>query len=233
MYCKLLGFDLRLLPEDYITDDWTQQRRNLFLLNPKVKWPLSVDKNSWPTWFNYYDSSAIYYEYHKKNIKEYDVAKKKINVDLKSYRILLDLWQDLEEMKDCFRKHSLKSHIKGVNVAFVLITKTSSFESKYLPDTFNSGLPSDSSIQEWKCLGYDVASDGGCSSGLTNCEYDVKVKKELQKTWLPRLNENGLIKTLHDAFKFVEVSNKRVKEHAPFYVYGLYCEGLEALENCH
>jgi hypothetical protein len=37
-----------------------------------------------------------------------------------------------------------------------------------------------------------------------------------------RINDFGLLQTQEDAVAFMEISNLRVPEHAPFWVYGLY-----------
>jgi hypothetical protein len=71
----------------------------------------------------------------------------------------------------------------------------------------------------WTLLGYDVADPG--ISGLTNCGYDGR-DVELKAAWGPRLNEHHLLTTLDDAFAFRNVTNARVVEHAPFFVFGLW-----------
>lgn len=48
---RLLGFDVRLHREDYVDSTWNEERRNSFLLSPKIKWPLSVDTLVWPSAF--------------------------------------------------------------------------------------------------------------------------------------------------------------------------------------
>ena len=44
---KLLGFDLRLPIDDATFLQWTPERRAGFLINPAVRWPLSVDPVTW------------------------------------------------------------------------------------------------------------------------------------------------------------------------------------------
>jgi len=73
----------------------------------------------------------------------------------------------------------------------------------------------------WVCLGYDVA-DAGLLSGLTNCGYTAAEKDALVEDWAAHLNDLHLFGTARAAHRFAEHADRRVPEHAPFYVYGLY-----------
>ena len=68
-------------------------------------------------------------------------------------------------------------------------------------------------------LGYDVA-DVGFWSGLSNCGYTEEAAT-LRPEWRNRINQYGLLQNHKDAFEFMEISNRRVPEHSPFWVYGL------------
>lgn len=70
-------------------------------------------------------------------------------------------------------------------------------------------------------LGYDVA-DQWALSGLINCGYtpEDRTRFEMDR-FIPHLNSHHLFDDPRVAFEFVEVSNKRVEEHQPFYVYML------------
>lgn len=72
-------------------------------------------------------------------------------------------------------------------------------------------------------LGYDIVDSGGIS-GLSNCGYSKEDLEYCQKIYLPYLNEHGLFSNFYVAWDFVNYTNKRVYEHAPFYVYGLYMD---------
>jgi hypothetical protein len=73
----------------------------------------------------------------------------------------------------------------------------------------------------WRFLGYDIA-DAGDISGLSNCGYEGRGLESLRSTWAPRLNNHGLFSDISDASLFRSVTDKRVPEHAPFQVYGLW-----------
>jgi hypothetical protein len=70
------------------------------------------------------------------------------------------------------------------------------------------------------CLGFDVA-DGGFWSGLSNCGYSEAERAELRPKWHGRINDFGLLKSEQDALEFRDLSDARVPEHAPFWVYRL------------
>ena len=74
---------------------------------------------------------------------------------------------------------------------------------------------------DWPFLGFDVG-DGGLLSGLMNCGYEDAERKALAEEWGPRLNEHHLFKDAESALAFRLMSNRRVAENAPFFVYGVW-----------
>jgi hypothetical protein len=70
-------------------------------------------------------------------------------------------------------------------------------------------------------LGYDVA-DYWLLGGLTNCGYQPGEAAALAPAWAPLLNQWHLFDNPADATAFAAVTDQRVPEHAPFYVYGIY-----------
>lgn len=75
-------------------------------------------------------------------------------------------------------------------------------------------------VEAWRVLGYDVA-DAYQVSGLVNCGYALEAKSALKEVWAPRLTADGLIASAEWAEEFVSIANRRVAEHAPFFVYEL------------
>ncbi len=73
----------------------------------------------------------------------------------------------------------------------------------------------------WQRLGYDVADDSRLS-GLSNCGYLRDEIDDLREEWGPYLNLYHLFEDAERAWDFRSLTNWRVPEHAPFYVYGLY-----------
>lgn len=72
----------------------------------------------------------------------------------------------------------------------------------------------------WTRLGYDV-SDAALLSGLTNCGYGQE-RDALRAEWGTDLNEFHLFHDTGRADAFRAVRDRRVAEHAPFFVHGLY-----------
>jgi hypothetical protein len=72
----------------------------------------------------------------------------------------------------------------------------------------------------WTRLGWDVC-DGFFPSGLSNCGLGDEEREQLSEH-ARHLNEHGLFVDLPAAFAFRDFTNRRVSEHAPFVVLGLY-----------
>lgn len=82
--------------------------------------------------------------------------------------------------------------------------------------------PEPSTIDDgWSHLGYDV-SDEGLLSGLSNCGYGQGEVGALRAEWGPDLNDHHLFRDAARALEFRTITDERVTEHAPFFVYGLY-----------
>lgn len=73
----------------------------------------------------------------------------------------------------------------------------------------------------WAFLGYDVG-DSCMVSGLSNCGYNQLSVMQLRERWNRFINAHHLFDQIDLALEFAEMSNHRVPEHAPFFVYGLY-----------
>ena len=73
----------------------------------------------------------------------------------------------------------------------------------------------------WRFLGYDVADEGNIS-GLSNCGFDGGDVGSLRAKWASRINEHGLLADPSDATSFRSMTDRRVPEHAPFEVYGIW-----------
>ena len=74
---------------------------------------------------------------------------------------------------------------------------------------------------DWQFLGFDI-TDGGFTSGLSNCGYTEEERRLLVPQWAHRLNCHHLFDDISDAFAFRSLTNQRVAEHSPFFVIGLW-----------
>jgi hypothetical protein len=79
----------------------------------------------------------------------------------------------------------------------------------------------------WILLGYDIA-DIWFVSGLSNCGYEANERQALSDQFGQHLNQHHLFADFSQANQFRLISNRRIPEHAPFYVFGLYLVNTRA-----
>jgi hypothetical protein len=108
----------------------------------------------------------------------------------------------------------------GILIAVELLVPHNATVSEFQSPLIYS-TPEPLSVPEGStCLGFDVA-DSGFWSGLSNCGYSEAERAELRPKWRDRINDFGLLKLEQDALEFRELSDVRVSEHAPFWVFRL------------
>jgi hypothetical protein len=73
----------------------------------------------------------------------------------------------------------------------------------------------------WTFAGYDIA-DAGFWSGLSDCGYRPDEAIPIRERFAADLNDFHLFVEQAVAEEFRSVTDRRVAEHAPFYVFGLY-----------
>jgi hypothetical protein len=211
----LIEFDVRMAEEQYVTRHWLKDARAEYLLRPDITWPLSVDTLVWPSVFY----SAIF---RNPAIESYSTIEVDHTIDGGNY------WLDLDRMRTHYDLYRAQAP-GGVFVGIELLSERTaqadriSYElddgiecALLLESTVPARLPEGSTI-----LGYDVA-DASRISGLTNCGYTEEEIRELGPLWGNRLNSFGLLSTIEEAVAFRQLTDQRVPEHAPFWVYGLW-----------
>jgi hypothetical protein len=198
----ILGFDAR--PAE--PPEWDERRKRDFLFRLDVRRPLSIDTMVWPSRF---DSHP----------------------DLKPpYVGPYGYWEDLGKL----RERAGDAWI----VAFEVIAAAASGEERAALIAFLRGVTPDGRPGEepaavadppapgplWSSLGYDVADLGGGISGLMNVRLPPEREdmESLRARWSPKLNESHLFNEVDDARDFKDFSNRRVPEHAPFFVYRIW-----------
>lgn len=131
------------------------------------------------------------------------------------------LWAVLREMEDHI--NTIRAPVAFWKIAVTEVLQVSPSNQRKAGSAwpaFNTTQPS--TIQEgWVFLGYDVA-DRSLLSGLSNCGYTASQVTQFREAFGRYLNDYHLFESLDMALQFKEVSDVRVKEHAPFYVYGLW-----------
>ncbi len=206
----LVGFDIRLSAEQYVEMWWDQKHRDEYLLRPDTQWPLSVDGLVWPSMFR--------------------VAKLDSLPDLAPF--VIDLapgrfpdHSDLEQLK---KIREMSSRQGGILIAIELFTEKVpegehiTYERAGVMHGLEAPVTNPKSLPRLtEFLGFDVA-DAGHISGLCDCGYKPDEKERLAKEWGKRLNKYGLLPSLADAVEFREMTNGRVPEHAPFWIFGIH-----------
>jgi hypothetical protein len=104
----------------------------------------------------------------------------------------------------------------GVNVAISILLRDLRADGRdmWLPRALR--IEADATL-----LGYDVA-DEVMTSGLSNCGYSDEEKKLLRPIWAQQLNRFHLFDRSEGALQFKGITEARVPEHAPFFVFGIY-----------
>jgi len=207
---RLLGFDARQISSNL--NLWDRQRRQTFLLDTGVERPLSVDPIIWPSVFDTGQGIGL-------------PAAERQRLGLAGIETPswigpnAGLWESLTAMREFLGANRLQ-------VLPYAIVAVSWFSDRDFAEAggvgpYLSGTSPAANSPDWRLLGLDVA-DGSLVSGLANCGYSEVELRELRPQWKTRLNAGHLLNDVVDAFRFRDLANKRVPEHAPFFVYGLY-----------
>lgn len=207
---RLLGYDVRELWMD--GDLWDRSRREVFLLRTEVAKPLSVDPIVWPSVFDTGQGIGLP-----------DPERRRLGlagIPTPPWTgANAGLWKDLDAMKNYLAENWANPQPNAV-------IAVSWFSNRYFTDAGKVGPYVGETVppirnSEWAFLGFDVA-DGSLVSGLTNCGYTEPEARDLRADWQVHLNDHHLLVELAEAFRFRELANERIREHAPFFVFGLH-----------
>jgi hypothetical protein len=193
---RLLGYDAREMWLNY-QDNWSQEHRNGYLLRENLTKPLSTDNMVW------------------------DEVTELCEIKTPDWIGANSIWEDLEHLEGFLGKH--KQLVKPYWIILItwLSESPKNYKSEYNAPCFLPVKPAKKE-DSWKFLGYDI-SDGWLLSGLMNCGYTPPDDIEsLRKKWSMHLNEYHLFEDFDIAREFRDHTDVRVKEHAPFSVYGIY-----------
>ena len=199
---SLLGLQLRQAISNL--PPWSDSRRQDYLLQESIERPLSVDPAVWPRSTN--DEEYRHIFRHCSDIPEATSPQNGLEV-------FFPLDQRLVRTP-------------YLNPADSLIALTASTQDAgMLAAEHNFELPYESSETlstfGWTHLGYDIA-DEWLTSGLMNCSYHLSSKAHFSLKFATCLNQHGLFTDRSAAIEFCEETNTRVREHAPFLVFGLW-----------
>lgn len=204
----VVGFDARRRGADRFG---SRSERGAFLFRPDVKEVLSVDASIWPSVFERDAYRPSYVGFFQ------------------------GFWESLRLLREQLRASMI---VDAQLIAAALATNTvSEPDAARLDARFRGVSPGqpDEAVGElpdtdppeidmaWRLAGYDVCDEWGLSA-LSNCGFQPGVDDvvALRRQWGPRLNERHLFERQDDAVAFKASSDRRVTEHAPFFVYGLW-----------
>ncbi len=200
---RLLGFDARNIDSE--RTPWPLDMRQEYSLRPEIECPLSVDTVVWPTYFSYHSELDDLLGREPTSLIDSDP-------DCSG-----GLWLSLDRMKRRLYERARPAMLLAVELFAPAETTVREFPSSLIYSQLDPLiLPTGSLL-----LGYDVADAGFCS-GLSNCGYSDEETRTPRPEWAKRINDFGLLRTQEGAVAFIEISNQRVPEHAPFWVYGLH-----------
>jgi hypothetical protein len=211
---KIIGFDARKMHAG-INKLWDPLRKATFLIKEDVKDVLSTDTLAWPSVFHTHQligmSEAELEKYEQCGPERPDVYIGSNNPS----------WNSLPDLKKWLDKNKMLLQKPYWIVALTCIEMPDLMQrSEYGPYFDETDPPS----LNHNCtfLGFDV-SDGSQTSGLSNCGYDFDdFKEKTKELWKSQINKYHLFDSLENALEFRKFSDERIKEHAPFFVYGLY-----------
>jgi hypothetical protein len=210
-YGSLLGFDAREMCTSF-AQDWEVCRQEDFLLKSDFVKPLSVDDAVW--------EKII--EFALEQSEDTSALEKALPEWIGSH---INLWSRLSELSTfCATVDSLLPKPYWI-IAITIVEDTdlqnylASKDDYYSLLHLNESKPSELDDQ-WEFLGFDVADDGRLS-GLMNCGYGES-EEDATSTFAASLNQYHLFMDIEQADKFRLYSNRRVEEHAPFFIYGLF-----------
>lgn len=203
---RLLGFDARETERDCETNPLPEEVRETLLLRPEIRCPFSVDRHIWPTRFQYHPRV-------RPSLSGTNPPLIPVDPDCDG-----DLWLSLGRMKNRITESGQTVVLIAVELLAPQDVTVEQFPSPLIYSTTEPKIVPDSA----GLLGLDIASAGLAWSGLSNCGYSVEERARLRPEWQGRINDFGLLRSEEDALVFKEITNTRVPEHAPFWVYRLY-----------
>lgn len=197
----LLGFDARE-PWPDVGREWDASRRERYLLREDVSRPLSVDTSVWPSVFA--ERSGL----HTASPPDWRGPN-------------APLWDDLSRMRGGLSTLGAGREVPHTLIAVSCFWNGQPAKGSWLGAPYCEPTVPAARDEGWRFLGFDVA-DGGFISGLTNCGYTDDEIAALRQRWAGHLNEHHLFDDEEQALAFRELSDRRVPEHAPFFVFGLF-----------
>lgn len=192
---ETLGYDARVADLQRLRAMWTDERRSKYLLNPGVVVPLSVDRNVWPSIF--------------------DFPGEAVGLAGQSEEQPLRLWNSPSEICTTLSRSGI------VSDQYVLAAMRIYLHSDDLNDTLRLRLydPRAETLEQdrWRAIGFDV-TDGYLSSALCDLHITGIDYQPWKANWSMGVNSFALFSAFDDAQDYRGELDKRAPSHRPFYV---------------
>lgn len=192
----VLGYQIRV-PINQLASLWTQERRDQYLLNASVEFPLSADRRVWPVADHPALARQLFVDFvsgdnHAPNGLSLFSLKKNAICDVAS------LSKNGEAVIAIGVESGMANHLRDKR----------SFKALNAEET-----PSEPHIQ---LLGFDVC-DEWLLSGLMNCGMGASDQATLRQKYAGKINLHGLFDEYETASNYSLDVNKIIPEHAPFF----------------
>ncbi len=210
---RVLGFDVRYAPSVFLDLRWDATSREMHLLDPAIRAPLSVDRRVWPSRFRMAGSPPPVISRADDILVQPD--------EETAYFEAFDLWPTLGSM--------LPRHLpttSGDCAVMVCLADEDAYEGRLKSDDWWAAAYPDAPVlgavdKDWVSLGHDVAN-GGMISALSNCGLGLVRQSEGLPAWAASLGPRGLLGDLRDAVEGCRWMNARFGDDGPFYVFELH-----------
>jgi hypothetical protein len=227
----LLGFDILAAPKLATWVDEHTTNRDIFFVNPKVLWPISVDRLTCPSIFqpafqSAGDSKLVITRFPNDATRL--LADQRVTTAITSHEAdwpesavnILGLWTDLREMLHWMEERPGLRDLTRFAIA-IQVNLDESTESDPLWDTISrNGSQPALTTSEWIHLGFDVANRDQ-TSALSGSEFTPEEMRDARLRWGEHINQSGLLSSMESARAFREFSDARVPDLLPFFVYEL------------
>lgn len=193
----IIGFDARST-ESHLAREWDDARRSRYLLRLDVALPFSADPLVWPSPWTVVTPSGLIAAAGGPS--------------------------GMERGPETLEVRLAQSPPRGEYAAIAVSILDSTLTTGRFVESlrFLAATTRQVSLcRDLALLGYDVGDDS-LISGLMNCGFPDSDAGTLRTEWASSLNRYHLFYGSNTALKFRDIMNKRVPEHAPFYVFGVY-----------
>ena len=221
----LLGFDVLAVPEIAHWNVPNDKGRELFLLRPEVKSPLSVDRLICPSVFQpeileSKGARLVLAQFYESIKASRALAERPVEWPESELNIL-GYWTNAQRMRSWLNKQPELEKLVRFPVAIGIFLDSATISDPLWQTVSDGGNDPTSPTQGWSSLGYDVA-DRGQISALSDCSYASEELIQARVHWGNSVNDCGLLNDLDASLEFKKYSDARVVEHAPFYLYEIF-----------